>query len=215
MTRIKICGIMETEGALAAAKEGADFIGLVFAPSRRKILPTQAIEIVRAVRRLPNPPAAVGVFVNLPAQGVNAIAAFCGLDYVQLSGDETWEYCRDIQRPVIKALHVSEQSTSQSLINEIQAGYAVLPADKVTFLLDTQVKGFYGGTGRTFDLQLAREAAAKYPVIIAGGLTPASAGTIIRQVRPWGVDVSSGVETAGKKDIRKIKEFIQAVRAEG
>jgi phosphoribosylanthranilate isomerase len=213
MTRIKICGIMETEGALAA--EGADFIGLVFAPSRRMILPTQAIEIVRAVRSLPHPPATVGVFVNLPAQGVNAIAAFCGLDYVQLSGDETWAYCRDIQRPVIKALHVSKQSTSQGLINEIQAGYAALPADKLIFLLDTQVKGLYGGTGRTFNLQLAREVAAKYPVMIAGGLTPDSAGTIIRQVRPWGVDVSSGVETASKKDIRKIKQFIQSVRAEG
>lgn len=209
---IKICGITEIEQALAAAGEGADFIGLVFAPSRRMIKVTRAAEIIQAVRRRQNPPAVAGVFVNSSAMEVNVTADYCELDYIQLSGEETWDYCRHLKRPVIKTLHVAAASTPQSIIDEIQTGYQVLPAERLIFHLDTRVEGLYGGTGRTFDLQLAQEVAARYPVIIAGGLTCGNASQIVKQVRPWGVDVSSGVETGGKKDIRKIKEFIRAVR---
>jgi phosphoribosylanthranilate isomerase len=212
VTRIKICGITQVEQALAAAAEGADYIGLVFAASRRKVTGEKAAEICGILRSLNNPPAAVGVFVNLKAEEVNNTAVSCGLDYVQLSGDETWEYCRQIRLPVIKALHVSASSSLESLIGEIKQGYAALSPERLTFLLDTQVQGFYGGTGQSFDLRLAQEIAARYPVIIAGGLDCENIRRVVREVRPWGVDVSSGVETGGIKDIGKIKEFIRNVR---
>ncbi len=212
MTRVKICGIREVEHALAAASAGADFIGLVFALSRRRITPEGAAEIVRSLKRMENPPAAAGVFVNLPAAEINATAAFCGLDYVQLSGDETWEFCKEIRLPVIKALHIKSGSSSEGVLQEIKTGYAILSRERLTILLDTGVEGFYGGTGRVFDRQLAKETAASYPLIIAGGLTPAGVGQVVREIKPWGVDVSSGVETGGRKDMGKIKDFIQAVK---
>jgi phosphoribosylanthranilate isomerase len=212
LTRIKICGITEIDQAQAAAAERADFIGLVFAPSRRMIDAERAAGIVKTLRGLEYSPAIVGVFVNTPAKEVNRIAGFCGLERVQLSGDESWDYCREIDLPVIKALHVSAGCTPQMLIEEIQAGYAVLPVERLAVLLDTQVKGSYGGTGQVFDFALAGEVAASYPVIMAGGLTAGNIPQIISQAKPWGVDVSSGVETGGKKDIWKIREFIRTVR---
>ncbi len=211
MTRIKICGITQADQAFAAAEEGADFIGLVFASSRRRVTVEQAAEITAALRKLKNKPEVAGVFVNLPAEEVNHTASACGLDRVQLSGDETREYCRQIRLPLIRTLPVSAGSTPESLVAKMQV-YAALPAEKITFLLDTQIRGLYGGTGQTFDLRLAQEIAASYPVMIAGGLNCENIGRVVKEVKPWGVDVSSGVETEGKKDIRKIKEFIRRVR---
>ena len=123
MTLVKICGIMEVEHALAAAQAGADYLGLVFAASRRQIMPVKAMEIIRTVRKLPNPPLMVGVFVNSPAADINYISEVCKLDLVQLSGDESWDYCRDIKRPVIKAIHISANSTVDTVIETIQKGY--------------------------------------------------------------------------------------------
>jgi phosphoribosylanthranilate isomerase len=212
MTRIKICGITEVDQALAAASAGADYIGLVFAPSRRTINAEQAVAITSALRQLPHPPACVGVFVNLAPGEVKSLATRCCLDYVQLSGDESWDYCREIDRPIIKALHVAPGCTSRSILDEIEKGHAALSAARLTCLLDTGVQGSYGGTGQSLEMSLAEEIAARYPVIVAGGLTAAGAGRLLTRVRPWGVDVSSGVETHGKKDISKIVEFIRTVR---
>ena len=102
---------MEREHALAAAQAGADYLGLVFADSRRKIAPIKALEIVTAVRQLPRPPLIAGVFVNSPAAEVNFMAENCKLDLVQLSGDENWDYCREIEKPIIKAIHIFSSST--------------------------------------------------------------------------------------------------------
>jgi len=212
MTIIKICGIMEIEHALAASQAGADYLGLVFAASRRRIIPVKAMEIINAVRQLARPPLIVGVFVNAPITDVNFIAESCNLDLVQLSGDESWDYCQDIKKPVIKAIHITTASTVDSVVQTIKKGYNALTPGKLTFLLDTSSKSAYGGTGLTFDPRIAKGVASKYRVLIAGGLTPENVGELIREVKPWGVDVSSGVETEGKKDIRKIKYFIQTVR---
>ena len=213
MTRIKICGLSEVQHALAAAEAGADFIGLVFASSRRQVSAERASPIVEAVLGLSPRPAIVGVFANSPTREVNRIADRCHLDWVQFSSDETWHYCQQIERPIIKAIHVLADKSANELVNEIDAGYQLLH-QQLTCLLDSKVGDVYGGTGQTFDWRLAKEVSARFPVIVAGGLTPASVGRLVKEVQPWGVDVSSGVERNGRKDAVKIRAFIQAVRTE-
>jgi len=211
MTRVKICGIRDKNHALAAVEAGADFIGLVFAPSKRQVTPTKACEIASAVKKSSDATKVVGVFVNAPASQVNEIADFCALDCVQLSGDESWEYCREVVEPFIKAIRIGEQSPAE-LYAELFAGGQLLPQQRFIALLDSQVEGKYGGTGESFNWNLAQQVAKRFPVIIAGGLDPKNVARLIETVRPWGVDVSSGVETGGVKDIAKIRMFIKEVR---
>ena len=212
MTLVKICGIREKAHALAAIEAGADFIGLVFAPSKRLITPEQAGKIVGAAKNRSDAIDTVGVFVNMPAAEVNAIASACNLDWVQLSGDESWEYCRQIFKPVIKAIRIMQGQFAKQILADLARGAKILSSKKSLYLLDSEVEGRYGGTGTTFDWTLARQAAEKFPVIIAGGLTPQNVAEVIKMVTPWGVDVSSGVEADGVKDIAKIRAFIEAVR---
>jgi phosphoribosylanthranilate isomerase len=211
MTRVKICGIRDKNHALAAVEAGADFIGLVVAPSKRQVTPTKACEIASAVKKSSDATKVVGVFVNAPASQVNEIADFCALDCVQLSGDESWEYCREVVEPVIKAIRIGQQSPEE-LYAELSAGDELLPHQRFITLLDSQVEGKYGGTGESFNWNLAQQVAKRFPVIIAGGLDPKNVARLIERVRPWGVDVSSGVETGGVKDIAKIRMFIKEVR---
>ncbi len=212
MTRIKICGLVEIEHALEAARAGADFVGVVFAPSRRQISPEKALPIVEAIHSLPAHPKVVGVFANLEAKEVNRIAECCHLDRVQLSGDESWGYCQEIEYPIIKVVHISTGQKAGPVLTEIEKGYQSNLKHAPICLLDSMAGNAYGGTGMTFDWQLARDVAARYSVIVAGGLTPDNVGKLVREVNPWGVDVSSGVESNGCKDSIKIGDFIRAVR---
>jgi phosphoribosylanthranilate isomerase len=204
VVRVKICGVrrlVEGEAALAA---GADFLGFVFyRPSPRYLAPEAVRELVAALRaRWPDRCwAAVGVFVNEPVAVVNEIADYCGLDYVQLHGTESPEYCAQVHRPVIKALRLAELPGGP--VSAAQFGAARL-------LLDSQVPGYWGGTGVRFDWEAARPYAAE--ALVAGGLTPANVGEALTLLRPWGVDVSSGVERGGVKDPALIEAFLVNVR---
>lgn len=212
MTSIKICGIKDKENALAIAEAGADFIGLVFANSPRQITPTQALEIVSALKKSKATAQVVGVFVNTPAPTARKIADACHLDWVQLSGDEPWEYCLELARPVIKVLRVSRNYPPEQACADLDYGMKLLAGQKHIFMLDANTGEKYGGTGMTFNWELAKPIAERFPVIIAGGLSPRNVGRAIKIIKPWGVDVSSGVETKGVKSMSKVNKFIEAVR---
>lgn len=212
MTMVKICGISQVADAQAVARAGADFLGMVFTSSPRQVTPEQARRIVGALDNVRLRPQVVGIFVNTPVSEINRLADFCGLDLVQLSGDEPWEYCRDIARPVIKVVHVSGHGSAEPVLEEISRGETILGTDGFTCLLDTELKGHYGGTGKKFDWKLAEEIGHQRLVMIAGGLDAENVGEAIRIASPWGVDVSSGVETGGNKDIARIETFVRVVR---
>lgn len=198
--RVKICGIRDEATALAAVECGADALGFVFAPGPRQV----SRELVRSIcAALPVFISRVGVFVNESPEKVEETAAYCGLDFVQLHGEETPEYCRSIKYRVIKAIRVRDDSCLAHLDN--------YPCAAV--LLDTYVPGLKGGTGRCFDWGLARQRSINRPLIVAGGLNPENVKEAIAVLRPYAVDVSGGVESFGKKDIKKIRLFIQ--RAKG
>ncbi len=221
MTLVKICGISDPKHARLAAAYGADFIGAVFAPSRRQVTIGQGKRIAEAlgkdspVQLSPSVtvieaslrekrPLLVGVFADQDAGTINSIADECGLDLVQLSGSEPWELNASLNRPILKCMKVRDGESSEHLLSHYHGG-AIL-------LLDPYVEGTYGGTGRTIDWAVAAEVAAKTPTVLAGGLTPANAAEAVTTVNPWAVDVSSGVETNGVKDPDKIRAFIAAAR---
>jgi len=211
MTRVKICGITNVAHVEAVAEAGADLIGVVFAPSPRRVTHEQAKEIASAAKRQGLP--VVGVFVNTPAAEVNRLAAGCGLDWVQLSGDEDTECCRQVRLPLIKAVHIAPDWDEEQLLAHLEGYNQQLRHRSPVYHLDTLVEQKYGGTGQVFAWEIARRAAAKYPVIIAGGLDPENVGRVVAELKPWGVDVSSGVESGGVKDIEKIKAFIKAAKS--
>lgn len=199
--RIKICGITNTEDALAAADYGADALGFVFFDrSPRSIKPERAAEIISY---LPPFVTAVGVFVNEAPERITAIVRQTGISVVQLHGDEPPDVCRHWNR-VVKALRLKDFTDLRPLER-----YRVS-----ALLLDTYSPVSYGGTGQIFNWDIAKEARRFGRVILAGGLNPDNVGRAIQWVRPYGVDVSSGIESEkGKKDLRKMRQFIEKARA--
>ena len=202
-TRIKICGITRPQDALAAAAAGADAVGFVFyRPSPRHVAPDAAAAIARA---LPPFVTTVGLFVDAPADAVRAALAAVPLGLLQCHGDEPPDFCGQFGRPVIKAVRIRPET---DLLQ-----YAARYPDAAALLLDAFRPGVPGGTGEIFDWDLI-PAALDARVVLSGGLTPGNAGAGIERVRPWAVDVSSGVEAApGIKDEERIGQFAAAVRA--
>jgi phosphoribosylanthranilate isomerase len=219
MTLIKICGLATAEHALAAAAAGADFIGLVFAPGRRRVSAEQAAAIVRGLRQHPAGArvGVVGLFVNEQPAHINQLVAQCGLDYVQLSGDELPQAMAGIQRPVLKSLRLNDTPAEAAWLRSAApepASCAAAPRMAPwPFLVDAHMPGSYGGTGTLADWGRAAQLARQWPLLLAGGLNPENVVAAIAQVQPQGVDVSSGVEIEGKKDTARIEAFIQAARS--
>lgn len=193
------------EDAEVAVRAGADALGFVmYRKSPRFIEPAVARAIVVGLPPFVLP---VGVFVNEEAERVRALVDECGFALAQLHGDESALYCQNLGRPVLKALRLKDRRTFLSLA-EFHGR-----ANVRGVLIDAFSDQAYGGTGQTVDWTLAQEAARSTPIILAGGLTPANVAEAISQVRPYGVDVSSGVERSpGKKDPEKVKTFMDAAR---
>ena len=203
-SRVKICGLTNVPDALAAAEAGADMIGLMFYEhSPRQVTLAQAAEISRA---LPPFVLRVGVFVNPEVALVTRAIAECHLSLLQFHGDETSGFCTQFGLMNLKAFRIRDAASLAPL-----AGYQT-----DAFLLDAYSPAGLGGTGESFNWELA-VAAQKFgkPIFLAGGLTPENVAAAVKQVQPFAVDVSSGVESApGKKDAAKIKAFIQAAKSD-
>ena len=217
--RVKICGIRDSDTALVAARAGADLLGFVFVEGvRRQLTPFQGQEVVRGYRirtrdhrksRARDRVAkTVGLFRNQEAEWVNRVTQRADLDYVQLCGDEDEAYMRAIWKPVIRQVRVKADADISEL-RDVVAGHT---ESGRYVLLDSFDKDVPGGSGKTFDWQLAQGVAENENVLLAGGLTPENVASAVQQLRPWGVDVSTGVETDGVKDHDKIRNFIQAAK---
>lgn len=233
MTHVKICGIKEPEHALTAVRAGADFIGMVFAESRRKVSIEQARAIVEAIRSsdsgtpLPDStktpehgdsllegmlelrrPLTVGVFANNPLDEVLQVVEETGIDIVQFSGNEPWDMCSMVPVPAIRVLHVGPGDSAPELLARMEAA-----VEAAAILLDKADARAFGGTGQVLDWAIAAEVQARRPIWLAGGLTPANVPEAVTAVRPWAVDVSSGVEVDGRKSSEQIIAFLEAVRS--
>jgi len=211
MTIVKICGLRSVEAALAAVDAGADLLGCIFAPARRQVSPDEVAVIAEAVQSATQSSARrvglVGVFVDAAPDQMAELALHCGLAALQLSGDERVDLLNVLpQCAVIKALRFTGAASEQAWLH---AGLS----SRVRLLVDAHIPGSYGGAGVLADWAQASELARRREIILAGGLTPDNVAEAVRRVQPWGVDVSSGVETNGIKDIAKIQAFVAAVRA--
>lgn len=194
--KVKICGIRDISTALSAIESGADALGFVFAESKRKITPEAAGEIIK---ELPRDVLKVGVFVNETKENIEEIASISGINVIQLHGDETPEFCSSFSLPVIKALSIGSPD-DLSKLDEYACEYV---------LLDSPKGKYRGGNGVSFDWSiLNKNSMHDKKIILAGGLNPENVGEGIKAANPYMVDVSSGVETEGKKDLEKIKRFI-------
>ncbi|MBZ4644792.1 MAG: phosphoribosylanthranilate isomerase [Petroclostridium sp.] len=202
MVKIKICGLTSVRDILFVNQYHPDYVGFVFADSRRKVTPYIAREMIGLLSPSIKK---VGVFVNEHIEKVNEISEICQLDIVQLHGNETPYYCLQVNKPVWKAVRVKD-AKSLDVIKEYGSVDAIL--------LDTFSEKQYGGTGTIFDWDMVKQAGIDQKIVLAGGLNAANVTSAIKAVRPYCVDVSSSVETDGIKDGAKIKEFIDRVRLE-
>lgn len=200
--KVKICGMTQLKDALFAVEQGVDAVGFIFYKKSPRAVTMKTVREI--ITKLPPLVDTVGVFVNESAERVNKIADYCGLDLVQLHGEESPAFCRKIHRRVIKAFRVKDLQSIKQLEKFPVSG----------FLLDTFSDDLHGGTGKTFDWNLALPAKKMGPVILAGGLTPRNILQAVRQVRPYGVDVCSGVEKSpGIKDLEKVRAFLKNIRS--
>jgi phosphoribosylanthranilate isomerase len=211
---VKICGLREPEHAAAAAAAGADLIGFIFAPSHRQVTAEQAARCVAAARAGDHRPLAVGVFVDAAATEIATTVETAGLDAVQVHGDEPDESVGRLGVPVIRAIRPRPGAAAATVEQELER-WAARPDPPAAFLVDGYSDAGAGGMGVRADWALARRLAARWPILLAGGLDPSNVGEAIAMAAPRGVDVSSGVERDGRKDPALIAAFVAATRSAG
>jgi phosphoribosylanthranilate isomerase len=206
---VKICGIKNLKEALAALDAGANMLGFNFYPPSPRYVEWEACtRIIAALMAKGKKVINVGVFVNETPQRVQETLEMCALDLAQLSGDEPPHSLVALRGRAFKAVRPTSKAQAENLLG------AYARHTEPALLVDAHVKGAYGGTGETGNWAIAHHLAKQAPVLLAGGLTPQNVGAAIRAVRPWGVDVASGVESSpGVKDPARISAFIAAVRA--
>ncbi len=208
--KIKICGITNIDDAHAAIAAGADLLGFNFYPkSPRYIAPEKARDIATKVRTEGREPLWVAVFVNSPLEEIRSILEIAQIDLAQLHGDEPVNVLKQLNGRGFKALRPTSETEA-----EIDAEwFAPYGPNAPVLLIDAYRQGQYGGTGHAADWSIATKLAQQYPILLAGGLTPENVAEAIKQVRPWGVDVATGVECApGKKDAAKMRLFVERCR---
>lgn len=211
---VKVCGLSGVAPAVAAAEAGADYLGLVFAPSPRRVDEVKAAGLVEALaERGVELGRWVGVFVNAPVAEVNRVARRCRLGRAQISGDEPWGYLEGLDLPAIKVVRLAVDDDLERVAEEVAGWRQRLPS--LLILVDSHAPGLYGGSGRRGDWGMAARAAQRFPFLLAGGLTPDNVGLAVERVGPWGVDASSGLESNGLKDEAKIRAFVAAARRAG
>jgi phosphoribosylanthranilate isomerase len=208
--KIKICGITNIEDARVAIEAGADMLGFNFyAKSPRYITPEKVGEIAAEIRSSGHKPLLVGVFVNSPLEEVRSILEIASIDLAQLHGDEPVNVVEQLHGRGFKAL----RPTSEDEALTQAEWFAPFGPNAPVLLVDAYRKDQYGGTGHAADWSIATKLAQRYPILLAGGLTPENVAEAVRQVRPWGVDVASGVEVSpGKKDAAKMRLFVERCR---
>ena len=200
--KVKVCGMTSLKDALVAVEGGADAVGFIFYKKSPRSVTMKTVREI--VLELPPFVDTVGVFVDETAEQINKIADYCNLDIIQLHGDESPTFCKKIRRKVIKAFRIKDMQSVKKLSSFQVSG----------FLLDTFSENLHGGTGKVFDWNLALPAKKFGPVIMAGGLTPNNVQQAVRQIRPYGVDVCSGVESEpGIKDHKKVRAFLNNAKA--
>ena len=210
---IKMCGNRSATDLINAANAGADLLGIIFADAWRRITVEHATEIVAKLRgEADNVPPVVGVFVDQPPAEVNKTAETVGLDMVQLHGTETPEYWEQIERPLVIARRISASLTPEQVEDELGVVTEFTQRTGSLSLIEPHVEGEPGGAGVSLDFALAERLARRHSFILAGGLGPENVGEAIRAVRPWGVDVSTGVETDRVKDPAKVGRFVYEAR---
>jgi phosphoribosylanthranilate isomerase len=225
MTVVKICGMRELSYMVAATEAGVDMMGMVFVPTvRRYIELEKAQELAQAYREHSSSLGAglalhlVGLFADQPVEEVNQVVERVGLDMVQLCGDEPIGYWGKVTVPILKVVHVAsvpvERTTARNIvIKDVHFRLQEIGEAGHIAILDRQSEVQPGGMGETFDWSIAREMADRgHRFLLAGGLTPENVGQAIEATQSYGVDVSSGVETDGVKDIAKIQAFITEAR---
>ena len=215
MTHVKICGFRSAEPLLAAVDGGVDAVGLVFVPSaRRCVTATEAHALLDEVRASGRTlPSVVGLFADQPVEDVRGIIVSVGLDAVQLCGSEGVEYAEQLGVPVYKVISIDAETPIAAQMPRIMVLQQRHALAGHRIVLDAQVPGEYGGTGQQFDWDLAADFAGAFEMSLAGGLSPENVREAVERVRPWGVNVSSGVETDGEQDPAKVRAFVEAVRA--
>lgn len=220
MTHIKICGITTLKDALAAIEAGADMLGFNFyIKSPRYLTPERCQEITTVLQKDFSHITLVGVFVNSAVSEIRTILEIARLDLAQLHGDETPEMLAELGQRAYKAIRLkTEPGTDFEADEPITSAIRFSGSESVTssapaLLVDAAVKGVYGGSGMVADWSAAAKLSKRFPLLLAGGLTPENVSEAVRQVRPWGVDVASGVESSpGVKNAEKMKAFVHAIQ---